>query len=104
MDLNEMARHLTIKGTSSQLEKHYFRLTSAPDPTDVRPEPVLKQAFKLFKGKWEVRSADYKWIDDMLRAVRQDMTVQRIQNDFCVKVYETHARIALQNDDLDQFN
>jgi len=49
MDLNEMARHLTIKGSSTQLEKYYYRLTSAPDPTEVRPEPILRQAFKLFK-------------------------------------------------------
>jgi hypothetical protein len=42
MDLNEMAKHLTIKGTSTVVEKVYYRLTSAPDPADVRPEPVLK--------------------------------------------------------------
>jgi SAC3 family protein LENG8/THP3 len=78
MDLNEMARHLTIKGTNTTVEKHYYRLTSAPDPAEVRPEPVLKQALKLFKTKWEEGKADYKWIDDMFRALRQDMTVQRI--------------------------
>lgn len=42
MDLNERAKHLTIKGTCTVVEKHYFRLTQAPDPSKVRPEPVLK--------------------------------------------------------------
>ncbi len=86
------------------MEKNYFRLTSAPDPAEVRPEPVLKQALKLLKSKWENKTADYLYLDNQFRSLRQDMTVQRIQNDFCVKVYETHARIALNQADLDQFN
>lgn len=36
--------------------------------------------------------------------MRQDLTVQHIQNEFCLKVYEAHARIALEQADLDQFN
>ena len=77
------------------MEKHYYRLTSAPDPADVRPEPVLKQALKLLKSKWENKTAKYTYLDNQFRSLRQDLTVQRIQNDFVVKVYETHARIAL---------
>ena len=101
MDLNEMAKHLTIKGTCMIVEKFFYRLTSAPDPAEVRPEAVLKQALKLLKSKWDEKKHDYKFIDDQFRSLRQDMTIQRIQNDFCVKVYETHARIALSNSDLD---
>jgi len=32
------------------------------------------------------------------------MTIQHIKNDFTIKVYETHARIALESYDMDQFN
>lgn len=32
------------------------------------------------------------------------MIIQNIKNDFTVKVYETHSRIALEKHDLDQFN
>ena len=64
MDLNERAKHLTIKGTCMTVEKNYYRLTSEPDPAKVRPEPVMKQALKLLKAKWENKSADYIYIDD----------------------------------------
>lgn len=32
------------------------------------------------------------------------MIIQHMKNDFTLKVYETHARIALERYDLDQFN
>jgi len=68
------------------VEKSYFRLTQAPDPSEVRPEPVLMEALKMLESKWHNRKADYKYVDDQFRSLRQDLTVQRIQNDFCVKV------------------
>lgn len=95
---------MTIKGTCQTLEKPYFRLTSAPDPADVRPEEVLEKSLKLISKKWKKRQNDYRYIDEQFRSMRQDLTVQRITNDLAVKVYETHARIALEQADLDQFN
>ena len=40
---------LTIRGTNTTLEKSYFRLTSAPDPATVRPQPVLEKALLRLK-------------------------------------------------------
>ncbi len=34
------------QGTCTEPEKSYFRLTSAPDPSTVRPEPVLARALE----------------------------------------------------------
>jgi hypothetical protein len=93
----------TIVGTSSQLEKPYLRLTSAPDPSTVRPLPVLRKALEFLKLRW-LKGRDYAYICDQFKSLRQDLTVQRIKNDFTVEVYETHARFALEKLDMGEYN
>lgn len=62
--LDQMVETMAVKGTSTQVEKPYFRLTSAPDPSDVRPESVLKEALKMLKSKHKNKTNDYKYLDD----------------------------------------
>lgn len=92
-----------VVGTCEVLEKRYLRLTSAPNPSQVRPERILKQTLDLLKKKWK-KEQNYNSICDQFKSMRQDLTVQRIRNEFTVSVYEIHARIALEKGDLGEYN
>lgn len=92
-----------VVGTCTTLEKRYLRLTAAPIPSLVRPEYILKQTMELLKKKWK-KEQNYSYICDQFKSMRQDLTVQRIKNDFTVEVYEIHARIALEKGDLGEYN
>lgn len=70
MGLDEYAKHASVKGTCMTVEKSYFRLTQAPDPSEVRPEAILMEALKMLESKWGRKSADYKYIDDQFRSLR----------------------------------
>lgn len=97
---------MTCKGTSQVLDKAYLRLTAPPRPELVRPRYVLEQHLKNLKAERDLKETrrDYTWFCSQLKAVRQDCTVQRIKDAFAVDVYETHARIALSEGDLNEFN
>lgn len=100
LDLDAMV----IKGTNQAVEKEYLRLTSAPHPSTVRPESVLKRALQLVRDKWKAGACDYVYACSQLKSIRQDCTVQHIKNAFTVLVYESHARIALESGDINEFN
>jgi len=96
-------RH-TIVGRSKELEKPYLRLTSEADPENVRPVPVLQQALELLVNKYKNQAVKYDYVCDQLKSIRQDLTVQRITTSFTVKVYEIHARVAMEHKDLVEYN
>ncbi|KAF4552847.1 SAC3/GANP-like protein 2 [Elsinoe fawcettii] len=92
-----------VVGTNQSLEKAYFRLTAPPKPETVRPLEVLKKTIDLLVTKWK-QDHNYTYICDQFKSMRQDLTVQHIKNDFTVRVYEAHARIALEKGDLGEYN
>ena len=95
---------MTVKGTCVKLEKEYLRLTAPPKAELVRPQGILEQHLQNLQKNWSERNRDYVWICSQLKAIRQDMTVQRIFNGFAIQVYETHGRIALEQGDLNEYN
>mmetsp|Transcript_2644 Transcript_2644/g.3960 ORF Transcript_2644/g.3960 Transcript_2644/m.3960 type:complete len:302 (-) Transcript_2644:146-1051(-) len=92
-----------FKGLSIQLERPYLRLTSAPVPSVIRPLKVLKLALENVKQKY-LENEDYSHACEQLKSIRQDLTVQNINNRFAAHVYETHGRIALECGDLAEYN
>ena len=59
-----------VKGISQEVEKSYYRLTSAPVAANIRPEEILKKSLKMVKKKCKT-GADYSYINDQLRSIRQ---------------------------------
>jgi hypothetical protein len=73
-----------VKGTMQELEKSYFRLTSAPDPSTVRPEPVLRRAYERLVHLLRQGKQNYFYALDQFKGMRQDCTVQHLRNDLTV--------------------
>ena len=93
-----------VVGTCEKLEKPYLRLTSAPEPHTVRPLRILKKTFALLQQRTKEGAEYTGYLCDQFKSLRQDLTVQRIQNEFTIHVYEENARICLVNADLGEYN
>jgi hypothetical protein len=77
----------------------FFRLTSAPDPFQVRPVSVLERAFALVKSRFESGERDYTYLCSQLKSIRQHLTVQHVESSLTIAVYEYHAKVALDMQD-----
>ena len=93
-----------ISGTCKTLEKAYFRLTSAPDPSTVRPAPVLRKALLRLVGLIASGDVNYFYSQDQFKGMRQDCVVQALKGDLPIAIYEAHARAALEYGDTAEYN
>ncbi|KAH3902513.1 Thp3p SCDLUD_000090 [Saccharomycodes ludwigii] len=110
-NLNKMtnkAQHYDINkpivGRCTKLEKPYLRLTSEPNPDLVRPLFILKKSYKMLMYKYRTGTGSYQYLCDQFKSIRQDLRVQLIESDFAIRVYSTHARLALEFKDVGEFN
>lgn len=71
ISIEEIAKTHIIIGTCTDLEKQYLRLTTLPNPSQVRPEHILKKSLKMLKKKWKNNEADYNYISEQFRSIRQ---------------------------------
>ena len=103
-EIFDKTEQYSVAGTCETMEKRYLRLTSAPDPSLVRPEPILRRWLTELESLWAHKKKEWKYIEDQMRAIRQDVTVQNLRGPFREQVYELNARWALESGDLGQFN
>ncbi|XP_045542927.1 germinal-center associated nuclear protein isoform X2 [Papilio machaon] len=91
---------LEVVGSTRQLVKSYSR--SAADsniaiPGHLRPFPVLKETIhylllRVTKRTDVTVACIYDFVNDRLRAIRQDMTVQRLAPEECMQLLEPMIR------------
>lgn len=58
-----------LKGVSNRIEKAYFRLTSAPKVSQVRPLAVLKKSLEHVKNKY-TEDEDYSYCCEQVKLLR----------------------------------
>lgn len=104
LDGVDLDRVGVVVGRSRSLDQRYLRLTGPPDPANVRPPAVLGRALAHVCRAWLGGEESYVWVCDRLKAVRQDLVVQRVTSPLTVRAYEAHARIAAEVGDAGEFN
>mmetsp|Transcript_85963 Transcript_85963/g.270990 ORF Transcript_85963/g.270990 Transcript_85963/m.270990 type:complete len:500 (+) Transcript_85963:36-1535(+) len=89
-----------LVGLSRSLERGYLRDgAKLQDPMHIRPVPVLREALA---HALQARRP-WAWEAEMLRAIRQDLTVQHADASFMEEVCEVSSLRALENSDWSTF-
>jgi SAC3 family protein LENG8/THP3 len=99
-DDDDWQPNVIVQGRCQELEKDFLRLNGPPDPSKVRPEPVIQRALDRIVDMIARSEQPYHYHWSQLKAMRQDLTVQHIQNETAAAVEEAFARVALEQGDM----
>eukprot|EP01128_Nolandella_sp_AFSM9_P006020 TRINITY_DN3024_c0_g2_i1.p1 TRINITY_DN3024_c0_g2~~TRINITY_DN3024_c0_g2_i1.p1 ORF type:complete len:389 (-),score=124.99 TRINITY_DN3024_c0_g2_i1:171-1310(-) len=100
--INKRRKKYIPDGISRELQKDFVPTIKLPDPTAIRPLKILKRAFRWVKEQW-IENGDYDFVSEQMSSLRQDLAFQNIRTSFTAKVYETHARLAIEKNDKVEF-
>lgn len=89
-------------GQCKSIQKFFFRLTSLPEPKNVRSFSVIKCTYAYILYKYN-QDRNYKYVNEQFRSLRQDLNIQSILHTDVINIYETNIRICIVNNDLFQF-
>lgn len=101
---NEESKYLNSQfiGTSPIKPKSYFRLTSMPKESEVRPKSLLIEWFNELMS--ERQNHSYSYLLDQLKGIRQDVSIQNLLKDeFVISLYSQNLSLALENSDWSEF-
>jgi hypothetical protein len=84
-----------IVGTCSEVERHYVRVQSQPDPGSVRPAAVLQRSLAAV-AKREAAGEPYDVTGDFYMSICQDLRLQQIESELTVAAREGFALCAMR--------
>jgi len=77
-------------------------IAKATKPTEIETSDA-ENPISAFNKEQADTSINYEYLCSQIKAIRQDLRIQRINDVFTVEVYETHARWALQCHDMNEY-
>lgn len=92
-----------LYGRSYQIDKPYLRLTDSPNYSKIRPEIILKYSLHYHIQLYSTGKINYDNFISQIKSIRQDLTIQSIQNQFTLQVYQENCRISLKERDFITF-
>ena len=102
-DEDEWQPNVIVQGRCTDLEKDFLRLNGPPDAAKVRPEAVIRAALERLVAMIARGEGEYRYHWSQLKAMRQDLIVQHLQNETAAAVEEVFARRALEHGDMRNF-
>jgi hypothetical protein len=97
------ATNTPIIGTCLTMPKAYYRLVGIAKPDEIRPQHVLEKWLAELLQKRNDKTINYEFFSDQMKAIRQDLQVQHLEDlVFVQRVYTSHMSAALEHVDMQE--